>query len=90
MHLLKRFNVTDGGFKQKFKTARTETGEAPTQFIARLESYLMRQIDLANVPKDFDGLMNLIVMEQYLQSCPVHTHTQPFYSPLGFCPGLSA
>ena len=22
--------------------------------------------------KDFDGLMNLIVREQYLESCPVH------------------
>jgi len=30
----------------------------------------MRWIDLANVPKDFDALMNLIVKEQYLESCP--------------------
>jgi len=27
---------------------------------------LIRWIDLANVEKDFDGLMNLIVREQYL------------------------
>ena len=70
--LLKRFNLTEEGFKQRFKSARAETGEAPTQFIARLENYLMRWIDLANVPKDFDGLINLIVREQYLESCPVH------------------
>jgi len=31
----------------------------------------MRWIDLADVKKDFDGLMNLIVREQYLESCPV-------------------
>ena len=31
----------------------------------------MRWIDLANVEKDFDGLMNLIVREQYLESCRV-------------------
>ena len=31
----------------------------------------MRWIDLANVEKDFDGLMSLIVREQYLESCPV-------------------
>jgi len=55
-------------FKQKFKSARAEVGEAPTQFIARLENYLMRWIDLANVEKDFDGLMSLIVREQYLES----------------------
>jgi len=59
--LLKRFNLTEEGFKQRFKSARAETGGAPTQFIARLENYLMRWIDLANVPKDFDGLINLIV-----------------------------
>ena len=28
-------------------------------------------VDLANVEKDFDGLMRLIVREQYLESCPV-------------------
>ena len=31
----------------------------------------MRRIDLANAGKDFDGLMCLIVSEQYLESCPV-------------------
>ena len=69
--LLKRFNLTEELFKQKFKSARAEVGEAPTQFIARLENYLMRWIDLANVEKDFDGLMSLVVREQYLESCPV-------------------
>ena len=59
--LLKRFNLTEEGFKQKFKSAKAEIGEAPTQFIDRLERYLMRWIDLANVEKDFDGLVNLIV-----------------------------
>jgi len=29
--------------------------------------YLMRLIDLANVPNDCDGLMNLIVREQYFE-----------------------
>jgi len=69
--LLKRFNLTEKGFKQKLKSARAEVGEAPTQFIARLENYFMRWIDLANVEKDFDGLRSLIVREQYLESCPV-------------------
>jgi len=69
--LLKRFDLTEEGFKRKFQSARAEVGEAPTQFIARLENYLMRWIDLANDEKDFDGLVNLIVREQYLESCPV-------------------
>ena len=69
--LLKRFNLTEKGFKQKFESARAEVGEAPTQFIAIMENYLMRWIDLANVEKDFDGLVNLVVRKQYLESCPV-------------------
>jgi len=69
--LLNRFNLAEEGFKQKFKSARAQVGEASTQFIARLENYLMTWIDLANAEKDFDGLMSLIVREQYLESCPV-------------------
>jgi len=37
------------GLRQKFRTAKPEIGEAPAQYIARLESYLMRWIDLADV-----------------------------------------
>jgi len=32
---------------------------------------LTRWIDLANVEKDFDGRLSLVVREQYLESCPV-------------------
>jgi len=59
--LLKRFNLTEEGFKQKFKTAKPEVNEAPGQLLARLESYLMRWIELAEVVQDFDGLKNLMV-----------------------------
>jgi len=58
--LLKRFNLTEEGFKQKFKSARAEVGEASTQFIARLGNYLIRWIDLANVEKDFDIFKTLM------------------------------
>jgi len=67
--LLKRFNLTEEGFKQKFKTAKSETNEAPAQFITRLKSYLMRWIELANVKKDFEGITNLVIKEQYLETC---------------------
>ena len=69
--LLKRFNLTEEGFKQKNKTAKPETNEARAQFIARLESYLMRWIELANVGKDFKGIRNLVIKEQYLETCSV-------------------
>ena len=69
--LLRRFNLTEEGFKQKFRAAKPEANEAPAQFLARLDSYLMRWIELADIEKDFDGVKNLMVKEQYLESCPV-------------------
>ena len=70
--LLKRFNLTEG-FKQKFKTAKPEVNEAPGQFLARLESYLMRWIELAEVVQDFDGLKTVPSPSNssYLESCSV-------------------
>jgi len=70
--LLKRFNLTEEGFKQKFKTAKPEVNKAPGQFLAKLESYLMRWIQVAEVVQDFDGLKNLMVKEQYLESAQYH------------------
>ena len=67
--LLKRFNLTEEGFKRKFKSAKPETSESPGQFITRLESYLNRWIDLAGVEPTFEGLKHLVVREQYLESC---------------------
>jgi len=69
--LLKRFNLTEEGYKQKFKTAKPEVNEAPGQFLARLESYLMRWIELAEVVQNFDGLKILMVKEQCLEICSV-------------------
>jgi len=66
-----KINLTEESFKQKFKTAKPEVNEAPGQFLARLESYLIRWIELAAVVQDFDGLKILMVKEQYLESCSV-------------------
>src|SRR6266568_4762493 len=38
--LLKRFQLTEEGFKTTFYTSKVEVGESPTQFIARLSNYL--------------------------------------------------
>ena len=64
--LLKRYQMTEEGFHKRFNNCRPETGEAPQQFITRLESYLLRWIELAKVTQDFEGLKSLLVKEQYL------------------------
>ena len=44
--LLKRFQITEEGFRSKFRSSRPEVGE--------------RWMDMANVSKDFDGLKDLV------------------------------
>jgi len=47
--LLKRYQLFEDGFKRKFRTAKPDIGEPPTQFITRLTSYLQRWVELAEV-----------------------------------------
>ena len=59
--LLKRFQLTEEGFRGKFRTSRAEVGETPGQFVTRLEDYLLKWMDLAKVPQTYDGLKDVIL-----------------------------
>ena len=54
--LLRRFQLTQEGFRQKFRACQPETGESAPQFAIRLDNYLMRWIDLSKSEKSFQGL----------------------------------
>lgn len=47
--LLRRYQMTEEGYKRRFYAARADTGESPPQFITRLSKYLDRWIGLANI-----------------------------------------
>lgn len=49
--LLKRFNLTEEGFRTRFRSAKPEGGETPLQFITRMESYLICWLELAKMAK---------------------------------------
>ena len=68
--LLKRYQLSEDGFKRKFRTAKPDVGEPPAQFLTRLASYLQRWVELAKVEQTFEGLAALIIREQYLSVCP--------------------
>src|SRR6266568_3268785 len=68
--LLKRFQLTEEGFKTTFYTSKVEVGESPTQFIARLSNYLTRWIDLSGIDKSYESLKELMIREQYLNISP--------------------
>ena len=67
--LLKRYEVTEEGFKCKYKKCRPENGETFQQFTTRMKSYFTRWIDMASIEKSYEGLQDLILREQLTFIC---------------------
>ena len=68
--LMKRYDLTEDGYRRKFRASKPEVDESPEQFIVRLDRYLLRWLELSNTARTFDGLKDLIVKEQFIDSCP--------------------
>ena len=67
--LLKRYELTEEGFKRKYKKCRPENGETFQQFMTRMKSYFTRWIDMASIEKSYEGLQDLILREQLTFIC---------------------
>ena len=67
--LLKRYELTEEGFKRKYKKCRPENGETFQQFTTRMKSYFTRWIDMASIEKSYEGLQDLILREQLTFVC---------------------
>ena len=67
--LLKRYELTEEGFKRKYKKCRPESGETFQQFTTRMKSYFTRWIDMAGIEKSYEGLQDLILREQLTFIC---------------------
>ena len=67
--LLKRHELTEEGFKRKYKKCRPENGETFQQFTTRMKSYFTRWIDMASIEKSYEGLQDLILREQLTFIC---------------------
>ena len=68
--LLERYDFTERGYREKFREARLEGHESPSQFIFRLKNYFTKWIVLAEVEQTFTDVVDLIVREQFTSSCP--------------------
>ena len=68
--LMRSYDLTDDGYRCKFRTSKPEIDESPDQFIVRLSTYLIQWLQLSKTERSFDGLKNLIVKEQFINSCP--------------------
>src|SRR6218665_3385508 len=58
--LLRRFRLTEGGYRKKFKQERREKDETTTQFCERLQRYLEQWLLMSGFDDDKDGLEALI------------------------------
>ena len=67
--LLHRFQLTEEGFRLKFRNSKPDQGERYSQFVERLHSYLDRWMDLGNTKHTFEGLKDLFLREQLLNVC---------------------
>ena len=64
--LMKRYDLTEDGYRRKFRASKPEVDESPEQFIVRLDRYLLRWLELSNTDRSFEGLKDLIVKEQFI------------------------
>ena len=67
--LLKRHQLTEEGFRRKFREEKPDQGETVYQFIARIRRYLERWVDLAGIDKTYESVMDLLMREQYVSTC---------------------
>ena len=68
--LLKRYNFAEFGYCRRFCDAKPEGQESPGQCIVRLKNYLTKWVKLTKVEEFFDGVVELMVQEQFTNACP--------------------
>lgn len=69
VQLLLKFQCTEDGFRERFRAVKPEVNESFTSFLTRARHLLDRWIDLSECDKSFEGLEELVLKEQILQSC---------------------
>ena len=76
--LMKRYNLTEKGYREKFRNCKPDKLESPYQYIYRMKTYLEKWIELSPSETTYQGLRDLIIKEQVLDSLPedlsIHLH----------------
>ncbi|GFO36119.1 Zinc finger protein [Plakobranchus ocellatus] len=67
---MKRYDLTEDGYRRKFRTCKPAEGESPDMFTVRIVTYLDRWIELSKTDKSYGKLKDLIVREQFMDACP--------------------
>ena len=77
--LLKNFDMTERGFRKKFRYSRPERSETFIQFSSRLCSYLSKWLTIAKVEKSFEAVCDFMARDQFLEACSreLFVHLKP-------------
>ena len=69
--LLKNFQFTEDGFRQKLFTSKAQIGETAAQYYARLDGYMKRWITLSKIQKTFEDLSGLVMKMAFFDGCHI-------------------
>ena len=77
--LLKNFDMTERGFRKKFRYSRPERSETFIQFSSRLCSYLNKWLTMAKVEKSLEAVCDFMARDQFLEACSreLFVHLKP-------------
>ena len=77
--LLKNFDMTERGFRKKFRYSRPERSETFIQFSSRLCSYLNKWLTMAKVEKSFEAVCDFMARDQFREACSreLFVHLKP-------------
>jgi len=64
--LLKRYDLTEEGYRVKFRSAHPHTDESSSQFVIRLKTYLQKWVDMAECGTDWEKVRELLIKEHFL------------------------
>ncbi|GFO01375.1 retroviral-like aspartic protease 1 [Plakobranchus ocellatus] len=67
--LVKRYDLTEDGYRRKFRTCKQAEGESSDVFIVRIVTYLDRWIELSKTDKSYEKLKDLIVSARTVHGC---------------------
>lgn len=73
--ILNRYELNEEGFRKKFKYSKPETGESGPQYATRIANYFQRWVELATKNIDIQGLIDVLIRDQFIHSLPTDTAT---------------
>ena len=68
--LLQRYDLIEQGYCERFRNTKPQGQESPGQLIVRIRNYFNKWVELSEVGKTLEGVEELMVPEQFTNSCP--------------------